>query len=171
VRALLLPLVAALALGGCATAGRVARPQPGGAGVAPPVAVTPADAAPSAAAAPLEFARSLVGAPYLAGGASPAGFDCSGFVQYVFGQSGIALPRGVGGQFDAGRPVEAGDLRPGDLVFFAIDGRTISHVGIYQGADTFVHAPSTNGRVRVEHLSMDYWRTRFAGARRIVAAG
>jgi cell wall-associated NlpC family hydrolase len=112
------------------------------------------------------LARSLVGAPYLNGGTTPAGFDCSGFVKYVFAEAGIAVPRSVREQAVTGRPVDRDHLRPGDVVFFAIDGRTISHVGIVVGADTFVHAPSSRGHVREESLSVTYWRTRFAGARR-----
>jgi cell wall-associated NlpC family hydrolase len=162
-------LIGVLMLGGCASSGAVPRPYPGG--VAPPVTradtTSTAVGRASAGDAVAAFALSLAGAPYREGGADPAGFDCSGFVQFVFRASGIALPRDVGGQQAVGEAVGIGALRPGDLIFFAIDGRTVSHVAILTAPDTFVHAPSTGGRVRVERLSADYWARRFAGARRI----
>lgn len=113
-------------------------------------------------------ARSLIGAPYLNGGTTPEGFDCSGFVRYVFGEAGITVPRSVRDLGTTGERVERDRLRPGDVVFFAIDGHTVSHVGIAVSADTFVHAPSSGGRVREESLNVDYWRTRFAEARRFI---
>jgi murein DD-endopeptidase len=157
VRRLVIPLIALVLLTGCAK-----RSRP----VATPPARPPASGATAAA-----LARSLVGVPYRNGGADPAGFDCSGFVQYVFGQLGVALPRSVREQASAGERVDRRNLRDGDLVFFAIDGRTISHVGIVSGADAFVHAPSSRGQVRAESLSVAYWRTRFAAARRVLRPG
>jgi cell wall-associated NlpC family hydrolase len=133
----------------------------------PPVVGPPAPP-PASGAAVAALARSFIGTPYRNGGADPAGFDCSGFVQYVFGSLGVALPRGAGEQASAGERVARRDLRQGDVVFFAIDGRTISHVGIAVGADAFVHAPSSRGFVREESLNSAYWQTRFAGARRIL---
>jgi cell wall-associated NlpC family hydrolase len=111
-------------------------------------------------------ALSLRGVPYRNGGTSPAGFDCSGFVQYVFGQFGVPLPRETRAQFRAGSRVGREQLRPGDLVFFTTVAPGASHVGIAIGDDQFVHAPSSRGVVRVERLSSDYWRRRFVGARR-----
>ncbi len=112
-------------------------------------------------------ARSYLGVPYVSGGTSPAGFDCSGFVWFVFAERGIAVPRGVRGQFDAGRPVDAQSIQPGDLVFFATTGGGPSHVGIALGGDAFIHAPNSRGAVRVEHLGAAYWAARFLGARRV----
>jgi cell wall-associated NlpC family hydrolase len=154
VRRLVVPLLAVVLLTGCAKKSR-------------PVVAPPAPPAASGAAA-AALARSFIGTPYRNGGADPAGFDCSGFVQYVFGRLGVALPRGVGEQASAGKRVDRRNLRPGDVVFFAIEGRTVSHVGIIVGADAFVHAPSSRGLVREESLNAAYWRTRFAAARRIL---
>jgi cell wall-associated NlpC family hydrolase len=119
-----------------------------------------------AAVAAADLAQSLVGAPYRNGGQDPDGFDCSGFVQYVFTQSGIGMPRSVREQFEVGQNIDPADVRPGDLVFFAIDGHRVSHVGIVVGDDAFVHAPSSRGQVRIDRLSMEYWRTRLAAAKR-----
>jgi cell wall-associated NlpC family hydrolase len=112
-------------------------------------------------------ALQLRGTPYRDGGADPSGFDCSGFVWYVFAQHGFTLPRTVGEQFREGMRIEPDALSAGDLVFFRTDGRSISHVGLSIGGDAFVHAPSSRGSVRVERLGSDYWRQRFAGARRL----
>jgi cell wall-associated NlpC family hydrolase len=113
-------------------------------------------------------ALSLRGAPYRNGGNDPAGFDCSGFVKYVFNQNGVAVPRTVSGQFHAGRHVNSPQLEPGDLVFFSTVSPGASHVGIAIGGDEFVHAPSRSGEVRVERMSASYWSTRFVGARRVL---
>jgi cell wall-associated NlpC family hydrolase len=109
----------------------------------------------------------LQGTPYRLGGATPEGFDCSGLVQYVYGLYGVALPRLVRDQFDAGRKVVLNDLRPGDLVFFVTEGRAVSHVGIAIGGDRFVHAPNARGVVRVDSLATGYWGEHVAGARRV----
>jgi cell wall-associated NlpC family hydrolase len=112
-------------------------------------------------------ALSLRGAPYRNGGVDPAGFDCSGLVKYVFEQHGVAMPREARKQFEIGRPVEPSSLEPGDLVFFTTVAPGASHVGILVGGDQFVHAPTTNGVVRVESLSSQYWSSRFVGAKRV----
>jgi cell wall-associated NlpC family hydrolase len=112
-------------------------------------------------------ALSLRGAPYRNGGDDPGGFDCSGFVKYVFEQHGVQMPRETRKQFEVGQDVDAGSLEPGDLVFFTTVAPGASHVGIAVGGDQFVHAPSTAGVVRVEHLSAQYWASRFVGARRV----
>jgi len=110
---------------------------------------------------------SLRGTPYKSGGTDPGGFDCSGFVWYVFGQHGVPVPRTVAEQYGAGGSVAPTDLQAGDLVFFATAGSGASHVGIVVGGDSFVHAPSSSGVVRVERLGATYWSSRFLGARRL----
>jgi peptidoglycan DL-endopeptidase CwlO len=110
-------------------------------------------------------ALGLRGVPYRLGGADPSGFDCSGFVWYVFGQHGLLMPRTVPEQFRAAREA-AGPLRAGDLVFFSTVAPGPSHVGIIIGGDEFIHAPSSTGVVRVERLSAPYWSSRYLGARR-----
>ena len=109
-------------------------------------------------------AERYIGVPYRAGGTTPRGFDCSGFVQYVYRQNGIELPRSAEDQFRMGRRISVHAARPGDLVFFRTSGRRISHVGIYNGNGRFIHAPSTGGHV--EYASMDniYWNRRVVGA-------
>jgi cell wall-associated NlpC family hydrolase len=89
-------------------------------------------------------------------------------VKYVFAQNGIAVPRTVTEQFQAGHEVGGPQLQPGDLVFFTTVTPGASHVGIVIGGDEFVHAPSHVGTVRVERMSAPYWSTRFVGARRVL---
>lgn len=112
-------------------------------------------------------ALALRGVPYQDGGTTPSGFDCSGFVQYVFSRYGLAMPREVRDQYRQGDEVDRDRLEPGDLVFFSTVSPGASHVGIALGGDQFVHAPSSAGVVRVEQLSTSYWAKRFVGARRI----
>jgi cell wall-associated NlpC family hydrolase len=111
----------------------------------------------------------LVGARYAWGGASPeAGFDCSGLVTYVYRQVGIDLTHSSYAQWDAGAPVPAGALQPGDLVFFSTWGPGPSHVGIYIGDDEFVHAGTPSTGVLVSSLTDPYWFSRYVGARRVL---
>ena len=112
-------------------------------------------------------ALTLRGIHYVNGGSDPSGFDCSGFVQWVFGQHGIALPREVSTQYQAGKKIDRRDVKPGDLLFFHTDSRGASHVGVAVGGDQFVHAPSARGVVRVERFTTNYWAHRFVGARRV----
>lgn len=114
-------------------------------------------------------ALSQLGVRYRYGGSSPeTGFDCSGLVAYSAEQSlGLKLPRNAAEIAGWGTSVARGELRPGDLVFFNTMGRRYSHVGIYMGADRFVHSPSAGGVVRVEDMKMAYWAKRYNGARRL----
>ncbi len=118
-------------------------------------------------------AMNFLGVPYKRGGSSGSvGFDCSGFTRHVFQTTvGLVLPRRVDEQASAPGlvPVDKGELKPGDLVFFNTLKRTFSHVGIYVGDGRFIHSPRAGGEVRVEHMSLAYWRKRFTGARRAEA--
>ena len=108
----------------------------------------------------------FLGTPYVFGGTSTSGFDCSGFVQHVFAMLGIGLPRTADAQYDVGKPAVGGP-RAGDLVFFDTYGG-VSHVGIYLGHGQFVHASTSHG-VMVSKLSEAYWASRYVGAKRIAA--
>ena len=180
-RSLHTSLVIALAVvsSACAATGATPAPFPrphapapvAGAPGSPGGTARPAPGAPTGVHAGYEVtgtALRLRGAPYRNGGSDPAGFDCSGFVKYVFGENGISVPRSVSDQFRAGRKVDAQQLQAGDLVFFTTVSPGASHVGIVIGGDEFVHAPSGAGEVRVERLSASYWSTRFVGARRVL---
>jgi cell wall-associated NlpC family hydrolase len=115
-----------------------------------------------------DFAMKLRDIRYRRGGRVPStGFDCSGFVHYVFaGALGIDLPENSASQFDAGMQIARDEMKTGDLVFFHIRGKRISHVGIYLGEGRFIHSPTTGQRVRVDRLDEHYWARRFAGAKR-----
>ena len=109
----------------------------------------------------------FLGVPYVFGGTSRSGFDCSGYVQHVFAMLGVTLPRTADAQYDAGRRVTGG-MRPGDLVFFQTYAAGASHVGIYLGHDKFVHASSSHG-VMVSSLHDSYWAARYIGAKRVLS--
>ncbi len=169
-------IVVVLACSACATTGGTPRPFPRPGSPEPPGDTRP-DGGKTPAGSPLVgtggydvsgTALSLRGTPYRNGGTDPGGFDCSGFVWYVFGQHGVAVPRTVAEQYGAGGSVAPADLQAGDLVFFATAGSGASHVGIVVGGDSFVHAPSSSGVVRVERLGATYWLSRFLGARRLL---
>lgn len=111
----------------------------------------------------------FLGIPYVWGGSSPeAGFDCSGFVQYVFRQAaGLMLPRSSFDQIRQGIAIAREELRPGDLVFFNTMRATASHVGIYIGENRFIHAPSRGKTVEIADFTNSYWQARYDGARRM----
>jgi cell wall-associated NlpC family hydrolase len=113
-----------------------------------------------------KVALSLVGTPYRWGGTSEAGFDCSGFAQYVFRKLGTVLPRTTYEQFNAGSAVSRSSLRPGDLVFFTTDHAGASHVAVYIGNGLIVHALNERTGVIVSRLSDAYYASRYIGARR-----
>lgn len=117
----------------------------------------------------VNLARKYLGVQYVWGGASPSGFDCSGLVQWAFGQNGVSLPRTTYNQINVGASVQPNKLRPGDLVFFDTD-RTKSgpdHVGIYIGGGKFIHAPRPGQGVKISSLADGYYMDRWMGGRRI----
>ena len=166
-------LAAAVATGCAAKGPTVATPRPFPGAAVPPRSgpvTEPSVAAVSMHPAVISLALSLQGTPYRNGGSDPSGFDCSGFVQWVFAQQGLALPREVKDQYRAGSEIDSDDILPGDLVFFETVSSGASHVGIALGGGEFVHAPSSRGVVRVERYTSRYWADRWVGARRIAAA-
>ena len=114
-----------------------------------------------------EFALKYVGYPYVYGGSSPKGFDCSGFVQYIYRQFGYSINRTATAQLANGYYVSYDSLIPGDLVFFG-SGSSASHVGMYIGGGEFVHAANSRSGVKISSLSESWYAARYIGARRIV---
>jgi cell wall-associated NlpC family hydrolase len=135
-----------------ASAGAVTSPQPA------PVYAPP----PSKYGGVVGIAMQYLGTPYVYGGASPSGFDCSGFVMYVFNQIGVSLPHNAAAQYGYGMPVSRDQLQAGDLVFF----NGLGHVGIYIGGGQFIHSPHTGDVVKISSLTGWYSST-FVGARRL----
>jgi cell wall-associated NlpC family hydrolase len=119
----------------------------------------------------LIYAISMVGVKYKFGGnAEQSGFDCSGFVRYVFSESiPLELPRSSYAMGKLGKAVKSDDLQAGDLVFYNTLQRAFSHVGIYLGEGRFIHSPSRGKSVEIVDMSDRYWKKRFNGARRLVA--
>ena len=115
----------------------------------------------------VKTARRYVGVPYRWGGESPrTGFDCSGFTMVVYRLNGLDLPRSSRQQWQVGKKISRHQLRKGDLVFFATaGGRRVSHVGIYTGANQFLHAPRRGSRIKTSSLASKYFKSRYLGAR------
>jgi peptidoglycan DL-endopeptidase CwlO len=110
----------------------------------------------------VSIALAYLGVPYVWGGATPSGFDCSGFTMYVYAKVGVYLPHNAAMQFGMGTPVSRSQLAPGDLVFF----NGLSHVGMYIGGGRFVHAPHTGDVVKISSLSEYWYSATYVGARR-----
>lgn len=117
-------------------------------------------------------AMSFIGVPYRYGGnTEESGFDCSGFVRATFEKTiGKVLPRRSAEQAAATTKIDRSELQPGDLVFFNTMRSAFSHVGIYVGEGKFIHAPRTGSEVRIESMDIAYWKSRFNGARRVMAS-
>lgn len=118
----------------------------------------------------LTNAERLIGTPYVLGGESPSGVDCSGLVQYAYRQAGIRVPRTAAQQFQAGWPQRK--VLPGDLLFFRTDNSgAVSHVGIYAGGGLMIHASSGSRQVRKVQLNQRYWQQRMVGGATFLSAG
>jgi len=137
-------------------------------GVTPSAAALKGISSSTTGSAIVATAKKYIGVPYVWGGSSPSGFDCSGFTQYVLKAHGITIPRTTKQQYTAGKSVSKSNLQPGDLVFFQNTYTTgISHVGFYVGNGQFIHASSSKGVV-ITALSNSYWAGRYYGARRVI---
>lgn len=121
----------------------------------------------SKADAVIATAKSFIGVPYVWGGTTPNGFDCSGFTQYVLARNGISVPRTAAEQYNEGTSVSKANLRVGDLVFFTTYKAGPSHLGFYIGDGNFIHASSSKG-VTISSLSNSYYADRYIGARRVI---
>ncbi|WP_313892532.1 C40 family peptidase [Psychrobacillus sp.] len=112
-------------------------------------------------------AKNLIGTKYRSGGTTIAGFDCSGYVNYVFDDAGVNLPRDSSSMYGTGTNVDKSDLISGDLVFFNTTGKGVSHVGIYIGGGKFIHSSTSKG-VKIDNLNDPYyWGSRYIGAKRV----
>lgn len=115
----------------------------------------------------VDAAEQMLGTPYRYGGTSPDGFDCSGLVYYSYARMGQQVPRTTAGLYHASTPHRLDQLQPGDLLFFRLEGKKVSHVAIYIGSRRFIHAPSDGKQVSYGSLNNDYWRKRLIRAGRL----
>ncbi len=116
----------------------------------------------------IKNAQKYMGVPYVWGGTTPDGWDCSGYTQYVMRESGITIPRTAAEQYGTGMSINKNDLKTGDLVFFTTYKPGASHVGFYMGDGKFIHASSAAQKVTINSLSEDYYTDRYIGARRYI---
>ena len=136
-------------------------------GIKPSVEALQGNTGPTLASQIITTAKKYIGVPYVWGGTTPKGFDCSGYVQYVFNAHGIKLPRVSADQYYAGTKVSKSNLQPGDLVFFNTSGYGVSHVGIYLGDGKFIHSGTSKG-VTIANFNSTYWKSVYLGARRVL---
>lgn len=123
---------------------------------------------PTGAQAVVDEAMKYIGTPYVYGGSSPSGFDCSGFTSYVYKQLGVNLNRTASGQAGNGTAVSKSDLQPGDIVLFSgYSGGGIGHAGIYVGNGNMIHSPRPGKSVCIESINSSYYAPRYVCARRI----
>ncbi|MGD8914301.1 MAG: C40 family peptidase [Candidatus Thiodiazotropha sp.] len=115
----------------------------------------------------VDIAEGLKGKPYRYGGVTPKGFDCSGFVQYAYRKAGMSIPRTTRDQYRVSQRLPLEKAKPGDLLFFKIDSRKLSHVGLYAGNGRFIHASTAKKRVADALIHDPYWRNRLIGIGRI----
>jgi cell wall-associated NlpC family hydrolase len=132
-------------------------------GAVPMEATSSAPAPPAKYGGVVGIAMQYLGVPYVYGGSSPSGFDCSGFIMYVYAQVGVSLPHNAAMQYGLGTPVSKSELQPGDLVFF--DG--LGHNGMYIGGGQFIHAPHTGDVVKISSLNDSWYLQKWVGAKRI----
>lgn len=116
----------------------------------------------------INTAKQYMGVPYVWGGETPTGFDCSGFTQYVLKQNGITVPRTAAEQYQKGVTIMKSNLKPGDLVFFTTYKPGASHNGIYLGDGKFIHASSGAKQVTISSLDEAYYTEKYIGARRYI---
>lgn len=116
----------------------------------------------------IKNAQKYMGVPYVWGGDTPTGWDCSGYTQYVMKESGITIPRTAAEQYATGNAINKNDLKIGDLVFFTTYKAGASHVGFYMGDGKFIHASSAAKQVTINSLSEDYYTQHYIGARRYI---
>lgn len=131
------------------------------------IPVSRADGSSSLVRRIVQTALRYQGVPYVFGGTTPNGFDCSGYARYVFAQAGIYLPRSADEQYEVGTPVSYSRLQPGDMVYFTTYEAGVSHSGIYLGNGQFISATSSRG-VTIDRLDSSYWGARYLGARRVL---
>ncbi|MEG0553902.1 MAG: NlpC/P60 family protein [Carnobacterium sp.] len=114
----------------------------------------------------IAYAKKFIGTPYVYGGSSPRGFDCSGFTGYVYKSVGISLARSSSAQYSTSIKVSKENLKPGDLVFFNCNGRGVSHVGMYIGNGNMIHSPRTGSSVKIDSINSNYYSKRFVSGGR-----